>query len=50
VELRHGGKECMCASRHIAELSGEVKRLQHEIVERDRAIHWAVNSRSIENA
>jgi hypothetical protein len=50
VELCHGGRECMCASRHIAELSGEVKRLQHEIVERDRAIHWAVNSRSIENA
>jgi hypothetical protein len=27
VELRHGGRERMCASRRIAELSEEVERL-----------------------
>jgi hypothetical protein len=34
----------MCASRRITELFEEVERLQREIVERDRAIDWAVNS------
>jgi hypothetical protein len=34
----------MCASRRIAELSGEVECLQREIVERDWAIYWVVNS------
>ena len=47
MELRHGGRERAHDSRHIAKLSVEVERLQREIVERDRAIDWAVNSRSI---
>jgi hypothetical protein len=47
MELRHGGRECAHDSHRIAELSAEVERLQREIMERDRAIDWAVNSRSI---
>jgi hypothetical protein len=47
MELRHGGRECAHDSRHIAELSAEVERLQREIMEWDRAIDWDVNSRSI---
>jgi hypothetical protein len=47
VELRHGGRERMHASRRIVELSEEVERLQSEIIERDRAIDWAVNLQSI---
>jgi hypothetical protein len=47
MELCHGGRERMRATRRIAELSEEVERLQCEIVECDRAIDWAVNSRSI---
>jgi hypothetical protein len=47
MELRHGGRERAHDSRRIAKLSAEVERLQREIVERDRAIDWAVNSRSI---
>jgi hypothetical protein len=43
VKLCHGGRERVRASRHIAELLGEVERLQQEIVERDQAIDWAVN-------
>jgi hypothetical protein len=44
TELRHGGWERARASRRIAELSGEVERLQRELVERDEAIDWVVNS------
>jgi hypothetical protein len=44
VELHHGGRERARASRRITELSDEVERLQCEIVERDRAIDWAMNS------
>jgi hypothetical protein len=47
MELCHGSRERVCDSRRIAELSAEVDRLQREIVERDRAIDWAVNSQSI---
>jgi hypothetical protein len=47
MELRHGGREHARDSRRIAELSAEVERLQREIVERHRAIDWAINSRSI---
>jgi hypothetical protein len=46
-ELRHGNRERARDSYHISELSAEVDRLQQEIVERDRAIDRAVNSRSI---
>jgi hypothetical protein len=34
-------------SQRIAELSADVSRLKYEISERDSAIDWAVNSRSI---
>jgi hypothetical protein len=44
MELCHGGRERARDSRRIAELSVEVERLQWEIVERDRAIDWALNS------
>ena len=47
TELRHGNRELARDSRRIAELLAEVDRLQREIVERDRAIDWAINSRSI---
>jgi hypothetical protein len=47
TELCHGSRERVRHSCHIAELSAEVDRLQREIVERDMAIDWAVNSRSI---
>jgi hypothetical protein len=45
-ELRHGSWERARDSHRIAELSAKVNRLQQEIVERDTAIDWAVNSRS----
>jgi hypothetical protein len=45
-ELRHGSRECAQDSRRIVELLAEVNRLQQEIVERDTAVHWVVNSRS----
>ena len=38
TELQHGGWERARASRRIAELSGEVERVQRDIVERDQAI------------
>jgi hypothetical protein len=44
MELRHGSRERARDSRRIAALSAEVDRWQWEIVERDRAIDWAVNS------
>jgi hypothetical protein len=47
TELRHGGRGRVRASCRIAELSGEVERLQRKIVERDQAMDWVVNSRSI---
>jgi hypothetical protein len=45
-ELRHGNRERARDSRRIAELSAEVNCLQQEIVERDTAIDWVVNSRA----
>jgi hypothetical protein len=47
MELFHGSRERARDSRLIAELSAEVDCLQREIVERDRTIDWAVNSRFI---
>jgi hypothetical protein len=41
-KLCHGCREHVRDSRHIAELSAEVNRLQYEISERDMAIDWAV--------
>jgi hypothetical protein len=46
-ELCHGNRERARDSCRVAELSVEVDRLQQEIMERDRPIDWAVNSRSI---
>jgi hypothetical protein len=44
MELFHGSKEHVRDSRHNAQLSAEVERLQREIVEQDRDIDRAVNS------
>ena len=46
-ELRHRNRAWAQDSQRIAELSADVSRLQYEISERDSAIDWAVNSRSI---
>jgi hypothetical protein len=46
-ELCHVNRERARDSRRVAELSAEVDRLQREIMERDRPIDWAINSRSI---
>jgi hypothetical protein len=43
-ELSHRCRERARDSRHIAELSAKVNRLQYEITERDTAIDWVVNS------
>jgi hypothetical protein len=45
-KLRHECRERARDSRHIAELSVEVTRLQQEITKRDTAIDWVVNLRS----
>jgi hypothetical protein len=47
MELCHGSMDRARDSGRIAKLSSEVDRLQREIVELDRAIDWAINSRSI---
>jgi glutamine synthetase type III len=46
-ELRHRNRAREQDSQRIAELSADISRLQYEILERDSAIDWAVNSRSI---
>jgi hypothetical protein len=46
-ELRHRNRAREQDSQCIAELSVEVGRLWFEIFERDSAIDWAINSRSI---
>jgi glutamine synthetase type III len=46
-ELRHRNRAWEQDNQRIAELSTDVSRLQYEILERDSAIDWAVNSRSI---
>jgi glutamine synthetase type III len=47
LELRHRNRAWAQDSQRIAELSADVSRLQYEILERDSAIDWAGNSRSI---
>jgi hypothetical protein len=47
TELRHRNRVWADDSQHIAELSAEVSRLRLELFERDSAIDWAINSRSI---
>jgi hypothetical protein len=46
-ELRHRNRAWAHDNQRIAELSADVSRLQYEISERDSAIDWAINSRSI---
>jgi hypothetical protein len=46
-ELRHRNRAREKDNQRIAELSADVSCLQYEISERDSAIDWAVNSRSI---
>jgi chromosome segregation ATPase len=46
-ELRHQNRAREQDSQRIAKLSAEVSRLRFEISERDSAIDWAINSRSI---
>jgi hypothetical protein len=47
TELRHRNRVWVDDSQHIAELSAEVSRLRLELFERESAIDWAINSRSI---
>jgi hypothetical protein len=46
-ELLHWNRAWAQDSQCIAELSADVSRLQNEMSERDSAIDWAINSRSI---
>jgi hypothetical protein len=47
TELRHRNRVWADDNQRIAELSAEVGRLRFELSERDSAIDWAINSRSI---
>jgi chromosome segregation ATPase len=47
TELRHRNRVWAQAGQRITELVPDVRRLQDELSERDLAIDWAVNSRSI---
>jgi capsule polysaccharide export protein KpsE/RkpR len=47
TELRHRNRVWAQDGQRIAELAADVRRLQDELAERDLAVDWAVNSRSI---
>jgi hypothetical protein len=47
TELRHKNRVWAQDDQRIAELAADVRRLQDELAERDLAIDWAVNSRSV---
>jgi hypothetical protein len=47
TELCHRNRVWAQDSQRIAELSADVRRLQDELAERDLAVDWVVNSRSI---
>jgi hypothetical protein len=47
MELRHRNRVWAQDGQRIAELAADVRRLQDELSERDLAVDWAVNSRSI---
>jgi hypothetical protein len=47
MELRHRNRVRAQDGQRIAELADDVRRLQDELSERDLAVDWAVNSRSI---
>jgi hypothetical protein len=44
AELRQSGRERASAGRRIAELSGEVERLQRELEERAEVVEWTIES------
>jgi hypothetical protein len=47
TELRHRNRVWAQDGQRIAELAADVRCLQDELAERDLAVDWAVNSRSI---
>jgi uncharacterized coiled-coil protein SlyX len=47
TELHHRNRVCVEDGQRINELRADVRHLQDELAERDLAIDWAVNSRSI---
>jgi chromosome segregation ATPase len=47
TELHHRNRVWAQDSQRVAELSTDVRRLQDELSERDLAVDWAVNSRSV---
>jgi hypothetical protein len=47
TELHHQNRVCAQDGQHIAELAADVRRLQDELAERDLAVDWAINSRSV---
>jgi chromosome segregation ATPase len=47
MELRHRNRVWEQDGQRINELAADVRRLQDELSERDLAIDWAVNSRSV---
>jgi hypothetical protein len=47
TELRHRNRVWVEDGQRINELRVDVRYLQHELAERDLAVDWAINSRSI---
>jgi hypothetical protein len=47
TELRHRNRMWAEDGQRINELAANVRRLQDELAERDLAVDWAVNSRSV---
>ena len=47
MELRHRNRVWAYDGQRITELAADVRRLQDELAERDLAVDWAVNSRSV---
>jgi hypothetical protein len=47
MELRHRNRVWVEDGQRMNELRADVRHLQDELAERDLAIDWAVNSRSI---
>ena len=47
TELRHRNRVWAEDGQRINELAADIRRLQDELAERDLAVDWAVNSRSV---
>jgi chromosome segregation ATPase len=47
TELRHRNRVWAQDGQRINELAADVRRLQDELAERDLAVDWAINSRSV---